>query len=86
MFVLALIPLSLILRKIKAAYEFSESKDKINHRLFMDDLNLYGRSERGLDSLVQAARLFREDIGMEVGIEKCAMLVMEKGKIFRKES
>ena len=30
-FVLALIPLSLILRKTKAAYEFSGSKLKINH-------------------------------------------------------
>ena len=39
-FVLALIPLSLILRKTKAAYEISESKDKINHLLFMDDLKL----------------------------------------------
>ena len=43
-FVLALIPLSLILRKAKAAYEFSESKEKINHLLFMDDLKLYSRS------------------------------------------
>ena len=41
MFVLALIPLSLILRKAEAAYEFSESNDKINHLLFMDDLQLY---------------------------------------------
>ena len=40
-FVLALIPLSLILRKAKAAYEFSESKEEINHLLFMDDLKLY---------------------------------------------
>ena len=40
-FVLALIPLSLILRKRKAAYEFSESKEEINHLLFMDDLKLY---------------------------------------------
>ena len=30
-FVLALIPLSLILRKANAAYEFSESQEKINH-------------------------------------------------------
>ena len=36
-----MIPLSLILRKAKAAYEFSESKVKINHLLFMDDLKLY---------------------------------------------
>ena len=43
-FVLALILLSLILRKAKAAYEFSESKEKINHLLFMDDLKLYSQS------------------------------------------
>ena len=49
-FVLALIMLSLILRKAKAASEFSESKEKINHLLFMNDLKLYGRSEKGLDS------------------------------------
>ena len=71
-FVLALIPLSLILRKAKAAYEFSESKGKINHLLFMDYLKLYSRSEKGLDSLVQTVRVFSEDIGMESGIEKCA--------------
>ena len=40
-FVLALIPLSLILRKAKSAYEFSESKKKINHLLFMDAFKLY---------------------------------------------
>ena len=83
MFVLALIPLSLILRKVKAGYEFSESKKKINHLLFMDDLKLYSQSEKGLDSLVQTVRVFSEDIGMEFGIEKCAMLVMEKGKFVK---
>ena len=34
-------------------------------------------------SLVQTVRVFSEDIGMEFGIEKCAMLVMEKGKIVK---
>ena len=78
-FVLALIPLSLISRKAKAAYEFSVSKEKINHPLFMDDLKLYCRSEKGLDSLVQTLRVFSKDIGIQFGIEKCAMLVIEKG-------
>ena len=77
MFVLALIPLSLILGKAKAAYEFSESKEKINHLFFMDDLKLYSRSEKGLDSFVQTVRVFSEDIGMEFRIEKCAMLVSD---------
>ena len=46
----------------------------------MDDLKLYSRSAKGLDSLVQTARVFSEDIRMEFGIEKCAMSVMGKGK------
>ena len=52
-FVLALIPLNLILRKAKSPYEFSESKEKINRLLFMDGLKLYSRIEKGFDSLVQ---------------------------------
>ena len=82
-FVLALIPLSLILTKAKTAYKFSESKEKINHLLFMDDLKLYSRSEQGLHSLVQTVCVFSEDIGMEFGIKNCATLVMEKGKIVK---
>ena len=68
-FVLVLISLRLILRKAEAAYEFSESKENINDLLFMDDLKLYSRGEKGLDSLVQF--FFSKDIGMEFGTEKC---------------
>ena len=54
---------------MKAGYEFSESKEKIDHLLFMDTLKLYSRSEKELDSLVQKVRVLSEDIGMEFGIE-----------------
>ena len=83
MFVLALIPLSLILRKVKAAYEFSQTKENINHLLFMNDLKLYSQNEKGLDSLLQTVCLFSEDIGMDFRIEKCVTLVMERGKIVK---
>ena len=83
MFVLALIPLSLILRKAKAVYEFSGSKEKINNLLFMDDFKLYIRNEKELDSLFQAIHIFIKDTGMEFSIEKCAMLVIEKEKIVK---
>ena len=73
----------MILRKVKAAYEFSERKEKINHLLFMDDLKLYSQGEKGLDSLIQTVCVFSEDIGIEFGIEKSAMLVMENGKIVK---
>ena len=82
-FVLALILLSLTLRKTKAAYEFSESKETSNHLLSMDDLKLYSQSEKGLDLLVKTVRVFSEDIGMEFGVEKDATLVMAKGKIVK---
>ena len=64
-FILALVPLSLILRNAKAAYEFSESKEKINNLLFVDDLKLHSQSEKGLDSIVKTVHAFSEDIGME---------------------
>ena len=44
---------------------------------------MYSQSEKGLESLVRRVRVFSEDIGMEFGIEKYAMLVMEKRKIVR---
>ena len=44
---------------------------------------MYSRIDKGLDSLVQTVRVFSEDMGMEFGIEKCAMLVMEKGRIVK---
>lgn len=58
LFVVALIPLSLVLRKVKSTYEFS-NKEKINHLLFKDDVKLFAKSEKGLDSLVQTVRMFR---------------------------
>ena len=70
MFVLAFIPLSFILRKTKAGYEFSKSKGKIINLLFMDNLKVYSRRKKGLDSSVQTIRVFSEDIGMEFGIKK----------------
>ena len=73
--------ISLILRKAKAAYKFLGSKVKINHLLIMDDLKLHSCNEKELNSLVQTISIFSKDIGMEFGIEECAMFVIEKGEI-----
>ena len=83
MFVLALIPLNLTLRKAKVAYRFSGSKEKINHLLFMDSLILHSWNGKGLDSLVQTIHVFCESIGIELGIETCVTLVIEKPKIVK---
>ena len=44
----------------------------------MDDLKLYAKNEKSLDSSIQTVRIFSKDIGMEFGIEKCAMLPMKR--------
>ena len=84
-FVIALIPLTHILRKAEPTYKFSYDGERINHLLFMDDLKLYAMNEKGVDSLIQTVRVFSEDIRMEFGIEKCAVLVMKRGKVVKSE-
>ena len=51
----------------------------------MDDLKLHAKSERELDSLIQTVRILSDDVGMVFGLEKCAVLVLKKEKMFRTE-
>ena len=46
----------------------------------MDDLKLFGKTEKQLDTLINSVRVFSSDISMEFAIEKCGVLVMKKGK------
>ena len=45
----------------------------------MDDLKLFGKTEREMEALVDLVKVSSADIGMEIGIDKCAVLVMENG-------
>jgi hypothetical protein len=49
--------------------------------LCMDDLKLYDKKERDSDSLINTVRIFSDDIGMQFGLEKCARLVVFRGKV-----
>ena len=49
----------------------------------MHGLKLYSHNKKELDSLIQTIRIFSKDIRMEFGIEKCTMLVIERGKIVK---
>ena len=75
----------MILRKSEPSYQFSKNGERINHLLYMDDLKLYAKTEKGLDSLIQTVRVFSADIGKEFGIDKCAMPVVKRGSVQRTE-
>ena len=51
----------------------------------MDDLQLFGKSYEQIDSLVQTVHTFSIDIGMEFGIKKCGVLVLNRGYIAKME-
>ena len=46
----------------------------------MDDLKLYGKTKADLEALVNTVRIFSEDIEMRFGLNKCATLIMKRGK------
>ena len=48
--------------------------------MYMDDIKLFAKNEKELETLIHAVIIYSQDIGMEFGIEKCAMLVMKSGK------
>lgn len=82
LFVIVLIPLSVVLNETEIGYSIP-GHGQVNHLLFMDDLKLYARSEDELDSLIQTVRIISDDIGMEFGLEKCAVLILKRGKMQR---
>ena len=59
LFILTLILLTLVLRKVKAGYNLWNGLPTIIHPLFMDDLKLFGKSENWLDIhvLIQSVRV-----------------------------
>ena len=73
LFVLCVIPLTLLLRNTGMGYEWCDGKLKINHLLFMDDIKLSGKNQNQIDSLVNTVYIFSSDIGMEFGIGKCGV-------------
>ena len=80
LFIIAMMPLNHILRKCTAGYKLSRLQEKINHLMYMDDIKLFAKNEKELETLIHTIRIYSQDIGMEFGIEKCALLVMKSGK------
>ena len=77
---LSTMPLNHILRKYAAGYKLSRTQEKINHLMYMDDIKLFAKNEKELETLIDAVRIYSQDLGMEFCIEKCSMLVMKSGK------
>ena len=78
LFIITIIPVKHILRECTAGYKLCESKEKINRLMYMDDIKLFSKNEKELETLIQAVRIYSQDIGMEFGIEKMCHSCNEK--------
>ena len=75
LFVIALLPLIHILRETGMGYQLEKNRVKVNHLLFfIDDLKLYGKTYKQIDSLIKTVWLCSEDI--EMG---CTIVTLPRG-------
>ena len=84
-FVLSMITLTLVFRKMGIGYKLDRKEFRINHLLFMDDLKLFGKTENQIDSLINSVDTFSMDVGMEFGMKKCGHLILKRGKVVSTE-
>ena len=59
LFIIAMMPLNHILRKCTARYQL----------MYMDDIELFTKNEKELETLIHAVRIYSQDMGIEFGIE-----------------
>ena len=52
LFISAMMPLNHILKKCTAGYKLSRSQEKINHQMYMDDIKLFAKNEKDLETLI----------------------------------
>ena len=79
LFIIAMMSLNYILRRCTAGYKLSRSQENVNHLMYMDDIKLFANNEKELETLIHTIRIYCQDIGIEFGIERCALLIMKSG-------
>ena len=82
-FVICMIPLSFLLRKVKLSNEWGKDEFKLNNLLLMDDFKLFKKRDGQIDTLAQTVFTFSEDIGMEFGLKKYGGVILKKEKLVK---
>ncbi|XP_045510128.1 uncharacterized protein LOC123705416 [Colias croceus] len=80
-FCLALNPLSYLLERLGSGFQLRRGGLRLNHLLYMDDLKLFAPNRSRLTELLKITCDFSSSIGMELGVDKCAVIHVERGKV-----
>ena len=74
-------PRSYKFRKCPAGYKLHQSQEKINHLVYMDDIKRFAKNEKKKwEALIQAVRIYSDDLEMRFGIENMCHAYNEKRK------
>ena len=65
LFIFEMMSLNHILGKCTTRYKLSKSQEKINHLIYMDDIKLFAKNEKELETLIDTVRMYSQDLGME---------------------
>ena len=48
--------------------------------MYIDDIKVFSNNEKELETLIQTIKIYSQDIGIEFGFVKCAMIIMISGE------
>ena len=72
--IIAIMPLNHTLQKCTSGNKLHKSQENINRIMYMDDIKLFAKNGKELETLIQAIRTYSQNRGMEFCLEKSAML------------
>ena len=77
---------SFIVRNLKLGYvpgppSNRETKKMKTHGLLMDDLKIYTSWKTQLEKVMKEVTVVMKSIGLSLGMDKCAILAVERGKV-----
>lgn len=83
---LALVRLSSLLYPVYTGYPCIIEKNLTSYQLLTDNLKLIAKDDSELETQLKIVKEFSDDICMEFGIEKCAKIGTNIGKILKRDN
>ncbi|KAF2891214.1 hypothetical protein ILUMI_14959 [Ignelater luminosus] len=78
-------PLTYELNRVNCGYQIKNENAKVSNLLYMDDLKIFGKNVQELKKKMKVIQTYSTDIGMEMGLEKCAKVTFKRGERVKSE-
>ena len=62
-------PLPHVLRRCISGYKLTKLQENINQIMYTNDIKMFAKNKKELETQIQTIRIYSRDIGMEFGIE-----------------